>query len=379
MTEFQGDFTELKTGDTVTGTVVKVEDKQVLVDISYKTEGIVPISELSNEHVEHAGEAVKEGDTLTLKVKRIADEEIILSKKALDSEKAWETLQEKYESGEAFDATVTEVVKGGLVCNVGLRGFIPASMVETHFVEDFSDYLNKTLSVKVMELDRSKNRIILSHRAVLEEENEKKKAEVLQSLEAGQVIEGKVQRLTNFGAFVDIGGIDGLVHISELAHEHVEKASDVVKEGDTIKVEVLSVDLDNERISLSRKRTLPGPWENIGARIQKGDVLDGTVKRLVDFGAFVEVLPGVEGLVHISEIANRHIAKPGDVLETGQTVKVKVLDVNEPEKRVSLSIKALEETPESAEEDFREYEQEADHSGFSFGDVIGDQLDKYKD
>jgi len=376
MSEFESDFKELKTGDIVTGTVVKVEDKQVLVDISYKTEGIVPISELSNLHIENAGDAVKEGDTLTLKVKKVEDEDIVLSKKAVDADKSWEEIEEKFNNKETFETEVKEVVKGGLVCDIGLRGFIPASMVETHFVEDFSDYLNKTLTVKVVELDRDKNRIILSHRAVAEEENEKKKGEILQTLEAGQVIEGTVQRLTGFGAFVDIGGVDGLVHISQLAHEHVEKASDVVKEGDKVMVEVLSVDLDNERISLSRKKTLAGPWENIGDRVKKGDVLEGTVKRLADFGAFVEVFPGVEGLVHISEIANRHIAKPGEVLESGQTVDVKVLDVDEEGRRISLSIKELEEAPETSS--YESYEKDNEHSGFSIGDFIGDQLNKFK-
>lgn len=376
MTEF-ANFEEIKSGDIVTGTVVKVEDKQVLVDISYKTEGIVPLNELSNVQVENAHELVKEGDSLTLKVKKVADEEVILSKKAMDAEKAWDDIQEKFDNNVVFDTTVKDIVKGGLVADVGLRGFIPASMVETHFVDDFSDYKGKTLSVKVIELDREKNRIILSHRAVVEAENEQKKGEVLQSLEPGQVIEGTVQRLTSFGAFVDIGGVDGLVHISQLAHEHVEKASDVVKEGDKVKVEVLSVDLDNERISLSRKAVLPGPWENISDKVKKGEVVEGTVKRLADFGAFVELFPGVEGLVHISEIANRHIAKPSEVLSTGQKVDVKVLDVNEGEGRISLSIKELEE-PTATDQDYSSYESDSDQGGFSLGDFIGDKLDKYK-
>lgn len=376
MTDF-ANFEEIKQGDVVTGTVVKVEDKQVLVDISYKTEGIVPLNELSNVQVEDAHEIVKEGDSLTLKVKKVADEEVILSKKAMDADKAWEDIEEKYKNNTIFDTTIKEIVKGGLVADVGLRGFIPASMVETRFVDDFSEYKGKTLAVKVIEIDREKNRIILSHRAVIEEENEKKKGEVLQSLEAGQVIEGTVQRLTNFGAFVDIGGVDGLVHISQLAHEHVEKASDVVTEGDKIEVEVLSVDLDNERISLSRKAVLPGPWENLTDKVKKGDVIEGTVKRLADFGAFVEVLPGVEGLVHISEIANRHIAKPSEVLSTGQKVEVKILDVNVTEGRISLSMKELEE-PSADSQDYSAYEADSDHSGFSIGDFIGDKLDKYK-
>src|SRR5699024_4528453 len=260
--------------------------------------------------------------------------------------------------------------------DVGVRGFIPASLVETYYVEDFSDYLNKPLTVKIVDLDREQNRIILSHKDVIQDEMNAKKHEVLQSLEEGQVLEGTVQRLTNFGVFVKLGGIDGLVHISQLDHEHVEKASDVVAEGDTIKVEVLSIDRDNERISLSRKKTLPGPWANIEDRVSRGDILEGKVKRLVNFGAFVEVFPGVEGLVHISQIANRHIGTPQEVLEIGQQIDVKVLDVNEQEERISLSIKELEQEKEASE--VKQYEKDDDQSGFQIGDFIGDKLDKYK-
>lgn len=377
MSEENMKFLEVNAGDTVTGTVIKVEDKQVLVEFGYKTEGILPIRELSSLHVEKASDVVKEGEELTLLVKKVDDDEVILSKRAIDAEKAWQDLEEKSNNNETFETTVRDIVKGGLVVDVGIRGFIPASLVETYFVEDFSDYKGRTLAVKVVDLDREQNRVILSHRAVVEEEAEAKKAELLQSLEVGQVIEGRVERITSFGAFVDIGGVDGLVHISQLAHEHVEKVSDVVSEGDQIKVEVLSVDLDNERISLSRKNTLPGPWENIEEKVSPGDVLDGTVKRLVNFGAFVELFPGVEGLVHISQIANRHIGTPDEVLEEGQTVKVKVLDVKEEEERISLSIKELEET-QVAETEYQEYEKEDDTSTFHFGDIIGDKLDKFK-
>ncbi|WP_121639788.1 30S ribosomal protein S1 [Virgibacillus sp. Bac330] len=363
-------------GDTVTGTAVKVEDKQVLVDFGYKTEGILPIGELSNLHIEAASDVVSEGDTLTLKVKKVEDDDVILSKKAVDAEKAWEDLQEKFESGEVFETQVKEVVNGGLVVDVGLRGFIPASLVETYYVEDFNDYKDKTLTVKVVDLVRDQNRVILSHKAVEEEKLQEKKQSLLQSLEPGQIIQGTVQRITDFGVFVDIGGVDGLVHISQLAHEHVKHPSDVVQEGDSIEVEVLSVDPDSERISLSRKNALPGPWSGIGTRISRGDVLDGTVKRLVNFGAFVEIEPGVEGLVHISQIATRHIGTPQEVLEPGQQVKVKVLDVNEKEERISLSIRELEQ--EQEEKEYSQYEKDDDQSGFHISDFIGNKLDKYK-
>jgi len=373
--EEMNEMPEIKIGSTLQGTVVKVEDKQVFVDIGYKSEGIIPISELSNLHIEHPKDIVEVGEELSLKVTKI-DDDVVLSKKAVDADRAWEDLEEKYRNGEVFETVVKEVVKGGLVADVGLRGFIPASLVETYYVEDFSDYVDKSLRVKIVDLDREQNRIILSHRAVLEEEAEEKKEKLFATLEEGQVIEGVIQRLTDFGAFVDIGGVDGLVHISELAHEHVEKASDVVSEGETIEVEVLSIDEENERISLSRKNTIPGPWEGVSDRIEKDDIKEGVVKRLVHFGAFVELEPGVEGLVHISQIANRHIGTPEEVLEEGQQINVKVLDVNEEDERISLSIKQVEEEKEEA--DIEQYERKDDQAGFQLGDVIGDQLDKYK-
>lgn len=363
-------------GDQVTGKVVKIEDKHVLVDIGYKVEGIVPISELSSLHIDKASDAVSEGDELTLQVKKVEDDEVILSKRAVDSISAWRDLEEKFNTGEVFEAEVKDIVKGGLVVDVGLRGFIPASLVENHYVEDFSDYKGKMLTLKVVELDKEHNRVILSHRAVLEDEQRKKKGEALQRIEAGDTVEGTVQRITDFGAFVDIGGIDGLVHISQLSHEHVEKASDVVKEGETIKVKVLSIDRDNERISLSLKETQPGPWSNIEEKVKPGQVIEGKVRRLVNFGAFVEVFPGVEGLVHISQISNRHIGTPQEVLKDGQEVKVKILDVSEKEKRISLSIKEVEKDQEQAE--YKQYQKEEDHSGFQLGDMIGDQLNKLK-
>lgn len=367
-------------GDVVKGIVTKVEDKHVDVEIiNVKQSGIIPISELSSLHVEKASDVVKVDDELDLKVTKVEDDALILSKRAVDADRAWEDLEKKFETKEVFEAEVKDVVKGGLVVDIGVRGFIPASLVEAHFVEDFTDYKGKTLSLLVVELDRDKNRVILSHRAVVESEQANKKQELLQSLEVGSVLDGKVQRLTDFGAFVDIGGIDGLVHISQLSHSHVEKPSDVVEEGQEVKVKVLSVDRDNERISLSIKDTLPGPWNQIGEKVKLGDVLEGTVQRLVSFGAFVEILPGVEGLVHISQISNKHIGTPHEVLEEGQTVKVKVLDVNENEERISLSMRELEETPKADQEDYRQYQaKEETSTGFQLGDLIGDKLNKLK-
>ncbi|UYZ20590.1 30S ribosomal protein S1 [Mesobacillus jeotgali] len=365
-----------KAGDRVKGQVTKVEEKQVLVDIEgSKLDGIIPISELSSLHVEKAEDAVSVGDELDLEVQKVEEEALILSKRKVDAEKAWEELKGKFESGEVFEAEVKDVVKGGLVVDLGVRGFVPASLVESYFVEDFSDYKGKTLSFKIVELDQEKNRLILSHRAVVEEEQGKKKQDLLAAIQSGQVIEGTVQRITDFGAFVDIGGVDGLVHISQLSHEHVEKPSDVVEEGQQVQVKVLSVDRDNERISLSIKETLPGPWADIDEKAPKGSTLEGTVKRLVSYGAFVEVFPGVEGLVHISQISHKHIGTPHEVLQEGQTVKVKVLEVNKEDQRLSLSMKEFEERESNEAFD---YELPEETKGFSLGDMIGDKLKNLK-
>jgi small subunit ribosomal protein S1 len=366
---------EVKTfevGEKVTGQVTKVEEKQVIVHVAdSKLDGIIPISELSSLHVEKASDAVAEGEELELEVLKVEEEALILSKRKVDAEKSWEDLEKRYNDGEVFEAEIKDVVKGGLVVDLGVRGFVPASLVEAFFVEDFSDYKGKTMTFKIVELDKEKNRLILSHKAVVEEEKGKQKNELLDSLKAGEVLNGTVQRITDFGAFVDIGGIDGLVHISQLSYEHVEKPSDVVTEGQQVKVKVLSVDRDNERISLSIKETLPGPWDQIGEKAPKGSVLEGTVRRLVSYGAFVEVFPGVEGLVHISQIAHKHIATPHEVLKEGQQVQVKVLEANEEEQRLSLSIKELLEREDEVPTD---YELPEESKGFQLGEMIGDQL-----
>jgi small subunit ribosomal protein S1 len=368
----QVDVRSFEIGDKVTGQVTKVEEKQVLVAIQgSKLDGIIPISELSSLHIEKASDAVHEGDELELEVLKVEEEALILSKRKVDAEKAWETLEQKFQSGEIFETEVKDVVKGGLVVDLGVRGFVPASLVEAFFVEDFSDYKDRNLTLKIVELDKEKNRLILSHRAVVEEEKGKQKQSRLGSLQVGQIIDGTVQRITDFGAFVDIGGIDGLVHISQLSYEHVDKPTDVVQEGQQVQVKVLNVDRDNERISLSIKETLPGPWSNISEKAPKGSILTGTVKRLVSYGAFVEVFPGVEGLVHISQIAHKHIGTPHEVLKEGQEVKVKVLDANEHDQRLSLSIKEL---LEKEDEENLDYELPEESKGFQLGEVIGDKL-----
>ncbi|EKS8352394.1 30S ribosomal protein S1 [Bacillus cereus] len=377
MNEEVMDSKELQVGDVVTGSVTKVEEKQVLVNVGYKTDGVIPISELANVHIEKASDVVELDQTLELKIIKLEEDDLVLSKRAVDAEKAWVELQEKFTSGHVFDVTVKDIVNGGLVVDLGVRGFIPASLVEVHYVEDFTDYKGKALAVKIVELDREKNRVILSHKAVVELELDSKKKEAISSLKEGDVVEGTVQRLTDFGAFVNVGGVDGLVHISQISHERVEQPSEVLEQGQKVKVKVLSVDADTQRISLSIKAAQPGPWENVAGEIKAGDIREGVVKRLVTFGAFVEILPGVEGLVHVSQIANRHVKNPNEVLEMGQEVKVKVLEVHVAEKRISLSIKeALEEN--NVTEDYSQYEPNADSATFQLSDIIGEQLKKLK-
>ncbi|WP_211654361.1 30S ribosomal protein S1 [Planococcus alpniumensis] len=368
---------DFQTGDRVKGIVAKIEEKAVTVTIDGAPfDGIIPISELSSLHIEKASDSVQEGDELELIITKVEDENFVLSKRKVDAESAWDDLEKKFESGEIIEAEVKDVVKGGLVIDLGVRGFVPASLVEDYFVESFEDYKGRVMTFKIVEMEKENNRLILSHRAVVEGEKESKKEQVMDSINAGDVLDGKVQRIASFGAFVDIGGVDGLVHISQLSHEHVDKVSDVVTEGQEVKVKVLSVDRDSERISLSIKDTLPGPWDAIDEKAPKGSVHQGTVKRLVSYGAFVEVLPGVEGLVHISQIAHKHIATPNEVLQEGQEVEVKVLEVNKEDKRLSLSIKELQE--KEAEQDFSQYDMPEEASGFSISDVIGDKLKGFK-
>lgn len=376
-------FKEVSVGDVVKGEVLAVEDKQAIVGIEGAgVEGVVPVKELSTLPVEDINELVKIGDVLDLVVistigKDKENGSYLLSKRRLDAKKVWADIEKDFEEGKILEAPVTNIVKGGLVVDVGVRGFVPASMVEDHFVDNFEEYKGQTLTLKIIEIEPSENRLILSHKAVVEAEKEGKKAELLASIKEGDRLEGKVARLTNFGAFIDLGGIDGLVHVSEISHGHIAKPSDVLSVGDSVEVAVLSVDPTTERISLSIKDTLPGPWDNIEEKAQVGSTLEGTVKRLTSFGAFVEVFPGVEGLVHISQISHKHIATPHEVLHEGDNVQVKVLEVNPLDHRIALSIKALEEKPEqekATEPEEESYELPEESTGFTMGDILGDAM-----
>ena len=398
---------EVNVGDVVKGEVLAIDDdKQVIVGIQGTgVEGVVPLKELSTQRVDDVNEAAKVGDVLDLVViSRIGSDKengsYLLSHRRLEARKVWDDVEKEYEAGHTIKAPVTQVGKGGLVVDAGVRGFIPASMIDDHYVEDLNAYKGQELELKIIEIEPSENRLILSHRAVVEKQREAQREEALKTLQAGDVVEGKVARLTNFGAFVDLGGIDGLVHVSEISYERVEKPADVLKVGQEVTVKILSVDADRERVSLSIKATLPEPWDGIEEKAPQGAVLDGKVKRLTSFGAFVEVFPGVEGLVHISQISHQHIATPNDVLKVGQEIKVKVLDVRPDEKRLALSIKALEEKPQTADDDNESQPERRSNNnrrrnnnrdnrtaserstanapeestGFTLGDLIGDEL-----
>ncbi|GBG94860.1 30S ribosomal protein S1 [Ligilactobacillus salitolerans] len=379
----------VKIGDVVKGEVLALDDsKQVIVGIEGTgVEGVVPARELSIK-AEELEEQVKVGDVIDLVVisKIGSDKEggsFLLSQRRLEARKVWDEIEQKFEAGENITAPVTQVVKGGLVVDAGVRGFIPASMVSDHFVEDLSQFKGQTLELKIVEIEPSENRLILSHKEVAHAEREAKRQEIMSDLAAGDVLEGKVARLTNFGAFVDLGGVDGLVHVSEISYERVGKPSDVLKVGQDVKVKVLSVDPERDRISLSIKQTLPQPWDNINEKVAEGDIVEGTVKRLTSFGAFVEVFPGVEGLVHISQISHKHIATPNEVLTSGESVKAKVLNVDGENHRLALSIKALQEKPaaDSKETSHKPSKNTSndfpdEETGFTLGDIIGQDLKK---
>lgn len=352
MEDLLEETTEVKIGDVVKGEVLTIdENNQLIVGIEGAgVEGVVPFREISASPIEDPEEVAKVGDILDLVVVRqIQDKEngaFLLSRRRLEALKVWDELEEKKENGETITVPVKRVVRGGLVVDAGVRGFIPASMVEDHFVRDFSSYRDQELEVKIVEIDPKENRLILSHREIVAAQNKQAREEKMAQFEEGQIVEGKVARLANFGAFIDLGGIDGLVHISEIAFHHVDKPSDELEVGQTVKVKILSLDEERGRISLSIRSAQPSPWETIEEKAPKGATLDGIVRRIVDFGAFVEVFPGVEGLVHISQISHEHVDSASDKLSEGQEVKVKVLDVDPEARRLSLSMRALEPAPE---------------------------------
>lgn len=331
---------ELKKGAVLTAKVVSVDNEGVYVDVGQKQEGFIPLRELSYRYIEDPLTVVTIGEDINVVVEKVEDERIILSKKKADAKDAWEILNKAKENNETINAPIVEKVKGGLLVDVGVRGFVPASHISRQFVEDLDQFIGKEMDFKVLELETERNNVVLSHRLVEEEELETAKQTVFENLEAGQIVKGIVRRITDFGAFVDIGsGVEGLLHVSEMAWSRVDHPSDVVAEGDEINVKILGVDKDKDRISLGLKQTKSDPWLEAASKYSVGDIVDGVVTRVVDFGCFVKLEDGIEGLVHISQLANYRVANASEVVKPDETVKVKVINVDTDARRIGLSIR----------------------------------------
>jgi small subunit ribosomal protein S1 len=342
---YEATFRTIEEGEVVTGQVVRIDKDEVLVDIGYKSEGVIPAAELSirksvdpNDEV-HLGEEV---DAIVL-TKEDQDGRLIMSKKRARFEKAWRRIEAAAESGEPVEGTVIEVVKGGLIIDLGVRGFLPASLVDIRRVPNLDEYMGTKIETKVIELNRSRNNVVLSRRAVLEEERKEVRQQILDRLQPGLVVEGQISNIVDFGAFVDLDGIDGLIHISELSWSHVNHPSEILSIGDTVKVKVLDIDRDRQRISLGLKQTQEDPWRRIVDTYNVGDELEGRVTKVVTFGAFVEILDGVEGLVHISELAPHHVESPREIVHPGDEIRVRILEIDSDRRRLSLSAKRVED------------------------------------
>jgi small subunit ribosomal protein S1 len=331
-------------GDVVSGKVVRIDQDEVLVDIGYKSEGVIPSNELSIRKSVDPHEEVELGEEVDALVltKEDQDGRLLLSKKRARFEKAWRRIEAAAESGEPVEGTVIEVVKGGLIIDLGVRGFLPASLVDIRRVQNLDEFLGQKIECKVIELNRSRNNVVLSRRAVLEEERKEVRQQILDRLQPGMVVEGAISNIVDFGAFVDLDGIDGLIHISELSWSHVNHPSEILNIGDTVPVKVLDIDRDRQRISLGLKQTQEDPWQRVVDTYRVGDELEGKVTKVVTFGAFVEIMDGVEGLVHISELAQHHVENPREVVEPGDDVRVKILEIDSDRRRLSLSVKRVE-------------------------------------
>jgi small subunit ribosomal protein S1 len=349
--DYESTFPTINEGEVVHGTVVRVDKDEVLVDIGYKSEGVIPLSELSIRRSVNPEDEVKVGEEVDALVltKEDAEGRLILSKKRARFELAWKMIEQKAESGEAIIGRVIEVVKGGLILDLGVRGFLPASLVDIRRVQDLDEFLGQELRAKVIELNRSRNNVVLSRRAVLEDERKEQRQQILDRLQPGDVVEGQISNIVDFGAFVDLDGMDGLIHISELSWSHVNHPSEMLEIGQTVQVKVLDIDRDRQRISLGLKQTQSDPWQQVLEQHKEGDTVDGKVTKVVTFGAFVEILPGVEGLVHISELAQHHVENPREVVSQGDQVKVLILEVDAERRRLSLSLKRVEDNSPAGE------------------------------
>ena len=343
--DYDSAFPEINEGEVVHGTVVRVDKDEVLVDIGYKSEGVIPVAELTIRRSVNPADEVAVGEEIDALVLTKEDTEgrLILSKKRARFELAWKKIEAAAESGEPVIGKVIEVVKGGLILDLGVRGFLPASLVDIRRVQDLDEFMARELRCKVIELNRSRNNVVLSRRAVLEDERKEMRQAILDRLSPGDVIEGQISNIVDFGAFVDLDGMDGLIHISELSWSHVNHPSEVLDIGQTVKVKVLDIDRDRQRISLGLKQTQSDPWQQVLDSYREDDVVEGRVAKVVTFGAFVEILPGVEGLVHISELAAHHVENPREVVSQGQAVNVRILEIDGDRRRLSLSLKRVEE------------------------------------
>ena len=343
--DYDATFPVINEGEVVRGKVVRVDKDEVLVDIGYKSEGVIPVSELSIRRSVNPADEVNLGDEIDALVmtKEDAEGRLILSKKRARFEMAWKRIEGAAESGEPVEGTVIEVVKGGLILDLGVRGFLPASLVDIRRVQDLDEFMSQTLRCKVIELNRSRNNVVLSRRAVLEEERREMRQAILDRLSPGDVVEGTISNIVDFGAFVDLEGIDGLIHISELSWSHVNHPSELLEIGQEVRVKVLDIDRDRQRISLGLKQTQSDPWQQVIDAYEQGDVVEGRVTKVVTFGAFVEVVPGVEGLVHISELAAHHVENPREIVEQGTNVRAKIIEMDAERRRLSLSLKRVEE------------------------------------
>lgn len=366
-------------GEILKGTVVHVGPDEVMVDIGAKSEGVIPIRELSCCEVNSPQDIVKMGDEIEVYVLKAEDNEgrLILSKEKADAEKAWVQMEEALNSGEPVEGVVRDVVKGGLLVDVGVRAFLPASLVERGYVEDLSKYLGQSITCRVIEMNRGRKKVILSRKAVLEEEYARLRQEMLENLQENQVVKGIVRRLTQFGAFVDIGGVDGLLHISEMSWHRINHPSEVVKVNDEIEVKVLRIDREKEKISLGLKQVLPNPWDTVEQKYPVDSIITAKVVRLAPFGAFLQLEPGVEGLVHISHLADRHIAKPDEVVSEGEEVNVKVLSIDTGEKRIRLSIREVMKEKQDREYHENTAAKAQDQADVvTIGDMVGDLFEK---
>ena len=337
----EGTLKDMNEGAIVEGVVVKVDPDEVLLDIGWKSEGVIPARELSIKLDVDPNEVVQVGDVVEALVLNKEDEQgrLVLSKKRAQYERAWGTIERIYTEDKTVQGTVIEVVKGGLILDIGLRGFLPASLVEMRRVRDLNPYVGEQLECKIIELDKNRNNVVLSRRKFLEETQSEFRNEFLSSLQKGEIRKGVVSSIVNFGAFVDLGGVDGLVHVSELSWKHIDHPSEVVEVGDEVEVEVLDVDMERERVSLSLKATQEDPWQKFAREHAVGELVDGEVTKLVPFGSFVKVADGIEGLVHISELADRHVEVPEAVVNVGDQIEVKVIDIDTVRRRISLSLK----------------------------------------